>query len=62
MSIPITPEALIEAGFEDKGYLFTTDEPFIVVHADHGNEVYLGLRLTNATTMEDIHDLIRLFR
>ena len=70
---PITPEALIELGFidtsyDDLGITFTEftyyHELFeIEVHIDNVVDLKLGsdLQSTNATTIEDIKDLIRLF-
>jgi hypothetical protein len=73
MKTPITPEALIEMGFVDTSYLedgvfndYTyTDEKFSINF--YGNNI-LEIQFfdewitTNAKTMEDIQDLIRLFK
>jgi len=63
MSNKITPEALIEMGFE-KGkeyyelYLTTND-----IHVSLNMKVvYLNGIMSTATTIEDIKDLIRLFK
>jgi hypothetical protein len=74
MKTPITPEALIEIGFldtsyTDEGIRFTQfsyyEELFnLQVYGDNVVEIQIGYdwQSTNATTMEDIQDLIRLFK
>jgi len=59
MSTPITPEALIEMGFSKAGHWLSLD--FIEVDTIRNN-IWCYARLTNATTIEDIKDLIRLFK
>jgi hypothetical protein len=65
MSTKITPEALIEMGFEQLEHQFVLNMPNLsiyvinkLVYIDHA---YNGFA-TNATTIEDIKDLIRLFK
>jgi hypothetical protein len=62
MNTKITPEALIEMGFR-KTFTpnrFILERPYIDIHID--KYVKIGNRFTNATTIEDIKDLIRLFK
>ena len=64
----ITPEALIEMGFEKKKDYYNYDRygieidvyiiPELLVEISLG----VGWKQTNATTIEDIKDLIRLFK
>jgi hypothetical protein len=63
----ITPEALIEMGFEKTGqneYTFRITNIAIEVYGDNNVDICLGYNWydTNATTIEDIKDLIRLFK
>jgi len=61
MKTPITPEALIEMGFEQKGQVFMFNGFAIEVNMK-SMRVFCYSRLTNATTIEDIKSLIRLFK
>jgi hypothetical protein len=73
MKTPITPEALIEMGFVDTSYTsegirFTEfsyyEELFnLQVYGDNVVDIQIwdDWQSTNASTMEDIQDLIRLF-
>jgi hypothetical protein len=64
MKTPITPEALIEMGFKKirncySIHLKSSAEIFV----NHNTEiVFVNGIQTNATTIEDIKDLIRLFK
>ena len=73
MKTPITPQALIEIGFKDVSY---TDEGILFNDYRYYNELFelnvygdctVDIKIdydwqgTNASTMEDIHHLIRLF-
>jgi hypothetical protein len=69
MKTPITPEALIELGFKkiDKvEFLFSIQETDIDISICSLKYIYIescnSSLKTNATTMEDIKDLIRLFK
>lgn len=59
---PITPEALIELGFVKKlpFYELQIEDRELAVHRKHLT-VYIEWISTNATTVEDIKHLIRLF-
>jgi len=71
MKTQITPKALIELGFRKRNsthdyYLFL-DGGHIEVYGDNvvdliSKRIDIGRLRTNATTMEDIKDLIRLFK
>lgn len=62
MKTPITPEALIELGFKEskKHYLLFIKHNNILI-TQKMNVCFNGSQ-TNATTIEDIKDLIRLFK
>jgi hypothetical protein len=73
MKTPITPEALIEMGFvdtsfKDNGELFTeysyNKEVSLQVYGNYIIDIQIDCEWhsTNAKTMEDIQDLIRLFK
>jgi len=67
MKTPITPEALIELGFVKSGqndYTYRMGFSAIQVYGDIVVDIYLlkNWHETNATTIEDIKDLIRLFK
>jgi hypothetical protein len=67
MKTPITPEALIELGFKKSGqndYAYRMGFSAIQVYGDIVVDIYLlkNWHETNATTIEDIKDLIRLFK
>ena len=57
----ITPEALIEMGFKEMDKVFILSNPYILVYKSD-MKVLWDFNLTNATTIEDIKDLIRLFK
>ena len=67
---PITPEALIEEGFEDTSlpddmsYTYSKDDLIINIYEDNNVDICIDdiWHETNATTIEDIKDLIRLFK
>jgi hypothetical protein len=61
MATKITPEALIEMGFEESDNRFVLSYPYIIVYKSDW-KVLLDFNITNASTMEDINDLIRLFK
>jgi hypothetical protein len=64
MSTKITPEALIEMGFKlicENRYRISLTIVDIEFETILG-KVYAGRYRTNATTIEDIKDLIRLFK
>ena len=61
MNTPITPEALIEMGFKEMDKVFILSNPYILVYKSD-MKVLWDFNLTNATTIEDIKDLIRLFK
>jgi hypothetical protein len=66
MKTPITPEALIEMGFEEiniNRFTYFKERDTIEVYGDNFVDISVkGLLIpTNATTIEDIQDLIRLF-
>jgi hypothetical protein len=63
----ITPEALIEMGFKKTGkndYAYHMKNAAIEAYGDNVVDLQLGYdwHSTNATTIEDIKDLIRLFK
>ena len=62
MKTPITPEALIEMGFEKVDRKFVLQNPYILIYESDMMEVFGDFNLANATTIEDIKDLIRLFK
>ncbi len=67
MKTPITPEALIEMGFKKDGqndYAYRMGFSAIQVYGDTVVDIYLlkNWHETNAITIEDIKDLIRLFK
>jgi hypothetical protein len=69
MKTPITPEALIEMGFEQNGKGYYHYNKFgieidVYLIPELLVEVNFGItwHSTNATTIEDIKDLIRLFK
>jgi hypothetical protein len=67
MSTKITPEALIEMGFEEiniNRFTYFKERDTIEVYGDNFVDISVkGLLIpTNATTIEDIKDLIRLFK
>jgi hypothetical protein len=61
---PITPEALIKLGFKKiRNFHSITVKNSEEVFVNYNNEiVFVNGMQTNATTMEDIKDLIRLFK
>jgi len=70
MKTPITPEALIEMGFQEESVNYFTfkinqDVEFEVDSTGGGYVImstHSHFHFTNATTIEDIKDLIRLFK
>ena len=62
MSTKITPKALIEMGFEKSGRFYKLEIRNVVIEVDLWKNVWVYDRVTNATTIEDIKDLIRLFK
>jgi hypothetical protein len=75
MSTKITPEALIEMGFVDNSspddmifhdYMFRDNDFKVNVYGDKNYvDIFIDgnwITATNATTIEDIKDLIRLFK
>jgi hypothetical protein len=61
MKTPITPEALIEMGFVEMEYSLVLYKP-VIVYDKYKKTVFMGVHKTNATTIEDIKALIRLFK
>jgi hypothetical protein len=65
MNTQITPEALIEMGFEQLEHEFVLNMPnlsiYVINKLVYIDNSYNGFA-TNASTIEDIKDLIRLFK
>ncbi len=60
---PITPEALREFGFKEMAGGYSLSLKFVEIdYSSFINKVYVKYSVTNATTIEDIKDLIRLFK
>lgn len=68
MKIPITPEAMKELGFEEKKESYVFDrygieiEVYIIPELLVEISLGVGWKEVNATTINDIKDLIRLFK
>jgi uridine kinase len=73
MKTPITPEALIEMGFKDTSkpdystlinYTYSENDLIIEVYGDNNVDISINgfWHQPNATAIEDIKDLIRLFK
>ena len=64
MKTPITPEALIEMGFKKIRNFNSIDlKSSAEIFVNHNTEiVFVNEIQTDATTIEDIKDLIRLFK